>query len=164
MANVMGICGGLVEPKSVQVGPWAIIVHKSPARVQILKSPCKSKTRTCCICIDMKIENVLPARVGSMILKMPFLNQGPWGTVILHLARRGPSEMKIMKISPPVILGRPGGMRGGAGGRFEGGQRSADLNLMMWTSAVGLTRQLLAIRQGRRIQSLRAFRRAYLGD
>ena len=71
----------------------------------------------------LKIENVLPARVGCMILKMPFLNQDPASTIILHFARRVPSEMKIMKISPTVVLGRPGGMRGGAGRRYEEGLR-----------------------------------------
>ena len=45
------------------------------------------------------------------------------GIVFLHLARRVPSEMKIMKISPTVVLGRPGGMRGGAGRRYEDGLR-----------------------------------------
>ena len=58
-----------------------------------------------------------------MILKMPFLNKGPGGIVILHLARRVPSEMKIMKIDRAVVLGRPGGMRGGAGRRYEEGLR-----------------------------------------
>ena len=62
-------------------------------------------------------------------MKMTFLNQGPWDTIILHLARRGPSEMKIMKIDPMVILGRPGGMRGGAGRRYEEGLRSANLRM-----------------------------------
>ena len=28
--------------------------------------------------------------------------------------------MKITKVTPPMILGRPGGMSRGAGGRFEG--------------------------------------------
>ena len=92
----MGICGGLVEPKSVQVGPWAIIVHKSPARVQILKSPCKSKTRTCCICIDMKIENVLPAAVGCMILKITYSNQFPPSTAFSLKCFTGYSLSKIM--------------------------------------------------------------------
>ena len=46
-------------------GSWTIIVHKSRARVRILKGPCSdqstkreahvaTKTRTCCICIDME--------------------------------------------------------------------------------------------------------------
>ena len=85
-----------MEPKSVQVGPWAIIVHKSPARVQILKSPCKSKTRTCCICIDMKIENVLPAAVGSMILKITYSNQFPPSTAFSLKCFTGYSLSKIM--------------------------------------------------------------------
>ena len=37
--------------------------------------------------------------------------------------------MKIMKISPQMVLGRPGGMRGGAGRRYEEGLRSANLRL-----------------------------------
>ena len=57
-----------------------------------------------------------------MILKMPFLNQGPVSTVILHLARRVPSEMKIMKINPRMVLDRPGGMREGAGGDMRGSE------------------------------------------
>ena len=47
--------------------------------------------------------------------------QGCWGENFLHLARRVPSEMKITKIDPLRVLGWPGGMRGGGGGRFEGG-------------------------------------------
>ena len=83
------------------------------------------KTRIEDTCIDMKsVEN---RRCAAMILKMSFVNQRPWGIVILHLARRVPSEMKIMKISPPVVLGRPGGMCRGAGRRYEEGQRSANL-------------------------------------
>ena len=85
-----------MEPKSVQVGHWAIIVHKSPARVQILKSPCKSKTRTCCICIDMKIENVLPAAVGSMSLKITYSNQFPPSTAFSLKCFTGYSLSKIM--------------------------------------------------------------------
>ena len=48
-------------------------------------------------------------------------HQGQSLTVCLHLARRVPSEMKITKIDRAVIVGRPGGMRGGAGGEFRGG-------------------------------------------
>ena len=47
--------------------------------------------------------------------------QGPVGIFVLHFARPVPSEMKITKSRSMVGLGRPGGMRGGAGGRFEGG-------------------------------------------
>ena len=43
-------------------------------------------------------------------------------TVFLHFARPVPSEMKITKISPPIVLGRPGGMRGGAGGDMRGSE------------------------------------------
>ena len=52
-----------------------------------------------------------------------------YGTCFLLLARRVLSEMKIVKSRPARFLCRPGGMRGGAGGRLEGGLRSADLNL-----------------------------------
>ena len=110
VANVMGICGGLVEPKSVQVGPWAIIVHQSPASVQILKSPCKSKTRTCCICIDMKIENVLPAAVGSMILKITYSRQFPPSTAffaqMLHWLQFKQSDRAENHNQNDLYLGR----------------------------------------------------------
>ena len=42
-------------------------------------------------------------------------------------------------------------MSGAAGGRLEGGQRSARCDLRIWNLGVDSTRQLLAIRQGRRI-------------
>ena len=51
------------------------------------------------------------------------LHQGPWDIVFLHFARPVPSEMKITKISSTVVLARPGGMRRGAGRRYEEGQR-----------------------------------------
>ena len=54
-------------------------------------------------------------------------NQDPAFLSFLHFARPVPSEMKITRISRWRILGRPGGMRGGAGGRLDGGLRSADL-------------------------------------
>ena len=50
-------------------------------------------------------------------------HQGPSGIVFLHFARPVPSEMKITKIRPRIVFGWPGGMRRGAGGRFEGGLR-----------------------------------------
>ena len=58
-------------------------------------------------------------------------------------------------------MGRPGGMRGGAGGRLEGGSEIGrfeigGLRSALWNSALGLTRRA-CLRQGRRIQSLRAF-------
>ena len=57
------------------------------------------------------------------VLKLAFLiqtrNESWAAQFLLHLARRRPSEMKIMKISPPVILGRPGGMSRGVGRRYE---------------------------------------------
>ena len=49
-------------------------------------------------------------------------HQGPSSIVFLHFARPVPSEMKITKISPPHVLGRPGGMRGGAGGDMRGSE------------------------------------------
>ena len=59
------------------------------------------------------------------ILKLAFLmqfrNKVRSAQFFLHLARRVPSEMKIVKSRGMLVLGRPGGMRGGAGGRFEGG-------------------------------------------
>ena len=50
------------------------------------------------------------------------LQQGPSDIVFLHFARPVPSEMKIVKINPTVVLGRPGGMRGGAGGDMRGSE------------------------------------------
>ena len=47
--------------------------------------------------------------------------KGPCGISFLHFARRVPSEMKITKTRWTVDLGWPGGMRRGAGGKFEGG-------------------------------------------
>ena len=41
---------------------------------------------------------------------------------LLHFARPVPSEMKITKIDRAVVLGRPGGMRGGAGGDMRGSE------------------------------------------
>ena len=58
-----------------------------------------------------------------MILKMSFVNQCPWGIVFLQLARHWLLFFENHKIDPLVILARPGGMRRGAGGRFEGGLR-----------------------------------------
>ena len=48
-------------------------------------------------------------------------HQGLWDIVFVPLARRLLLFFENHKISPTRILGRPGGMRGGAGGRFEGG-------------------------------------------
>ena len=44
------------------------------------------------------------------------------GIVFLHFARPVPSEMKITKIRWVVVLGRPGGMHGGAGGDMRGSE------------------------------------------
>ena len=49
-------------------------------------------------------------------------HQDPALTVFLHFARPVPSEMKITKISPARFLGRPGGMRRGAGGDMRGSE------------------------------------------
>ena len=43
-------------------------------------------------------------------------------TSFLHFARPVPSEMKITKISPWIVLGWPGGMRRGAGGDMRGSE------------------------------------------
>ena len=43
-------------------------------------------------------------------------------TSFLHFARPVPSEMKITKIRWMVVSGRPGGMRGGAGGDMRGSE------------------------------------------
>ena len=82
-------------------------------------------------------------------------HQDPALTVFLHFARPVPSEMKSHKISPPCQMGRNSGMRGGAGGRLDGGLRSADLRLQVESEVVdlcfGFDTPALAIRQGRRI-------------
>ena len=49
-------------------------------------------------------------------------HQDPSLTVFLHFARPVPSEMKITKTSPTHSLGRPGGMRGGAGEDMRGSE------------------------------------------
>ena len=72
-----------------------------------------------------------------------YSHQDPALTVFLHFARPVPSEMKITKIDPRMVLGGPGGMRRGAGGDFEGVLRSARCDLQFRTCAFDLTRQLL---------------------
>ena len=59
--------------------------------------------------------------------------------------------MKSTKISPMRLMGQPGGMRGGAGGRLEGGLRSADLRFAILDFCFRFDTPALAIRQGRRI-------------
>ena len=86
--------------------------------------------------------------------------QGQAKTIFCQLARQLLVFSENHKISRAVILRRPGGMRGGAGGRFEGGLRSADLRFAISDLWFGSDTPALAIRQGRRIQSLRAFRQA----
>ena len=61
--------------------------------------------------------------------------------------------MKSTKIRWMRHLGRPGGMRGGAGGRLEGGLRSADLRFAISDFCFRFDTPALAIRQGRRIPS-----------
>ena len=58
-------------------------------------------------------------------------------------------------------LGRPGGRHGGAGGDLRG-VRSADFRFAITDLCFRFDTPALAIRQGRRIQALRAFRRARL--
>ena len=43
-------------------------------------------------------------------------------TVILHFARQPLVFFENHKISPPMILGRPGGMHGAAGGDMRGSE------------------------------------------
>ena len=76
--------------------------------------------------------------------------QDPPLIVFLHFARRVPSEMKITKSRLMVGMERPGGMRKAAGGDFEG----------VWELLLSIWHASACLRQGRRIQSLRAFRRA----
>ena len=49
--------------------------------------------------------------------------QVPGGTIILQLARHWLLFFENHKIDRAVVLGRPGGMRGGAGRRYEEGLR-----------------------------------------
>ena len=86
----------------------------------------------------------------------------PSRTIILQLARHWLLFFENHKIDPLRLMGRPGGMRGGAGGRLEGGLRSADLRFAITVLWLRFDTPALAIRQGRRIQALRAFRRARL--
>ena len=87
--------------------------------------------------------------------------QGAVRIVFLLLARHWLVFFENHKISPTVVLRRPGGMRGGAGGRLDGGLRSADLRFAISDLWFRFDTPALAMRQGRRIQSLRAFRRAH---
>ena len=67
---------------------------------------------------------------------------------MLRFAQRAPSEMKITKIDPWVVLGRPGGVRGAGEGRFEGSYRSANLNWRCRTSALDPTHQRFSYDKG----------------
>ena len=64
----------------------------------------------------LKIENVLPAAVGSMILKMAFLNQGPARIVFFQLARHWLLFFENHKIQVGGDLGSAGR---NARGRWE---------------------------------------------
>ena len=57
-------------------------------------------------------------------------HQGLGGTIILQLARHSLVFFENQKISPPVVLGRPGGMRGGAGGDLRGSEISE--RVVLW--------------------------------
>ena len=93
------------------------------------------------------MENVLPAAVGSMILKMQFLNQGPGDTIILQLARHWLLFFENHKNSSTVVLSLPGGMRRGAARRYEEGSEICKFDLRNLTLVFGLTRQLCSTRQ-----------------
>ena len=71
------------------------------------------------------------------ILKVA-IYQGQSRTVYFQLARQWLVFFENHKISPTRILGRPGGMRGGAGERFERGQRSADLRSAIFGLVVSI--------------------------
>ena len=49
-------------------------------------------------------------------------HQGTTGTVILHFARQTLMFFENHKISPWMVLGWPGGMRGAAGGDMRGSE------------------------------------------
>ena len=74
--------------------------------------------------------------------------QGAVSIVFFPLARHSLVFFENHKISPPVVLGRPGGMRGGAGGRLEGGLRSARFESEDVVSAFDLTCQRLPYGKG----------------
>ena len=57
--------------------------------------------------------------------------QVPWGIVILPLARHWLLFFENHKIDRAVVLARPGGMRRGGGGRFEG-ETETSARLVVW--------------------------------
>ena len=81
----------------------------------------------------------------------------PSPTVILHFARQPLVFFENHKINRVVDLRRPCGMHGAAGGDMRGSEicKMWSENTDLW---FGFDTPALAIRQGRRIQSLRAFR------
>ena len=83
-------------------------------------------------------------------------HQRPSSISFLHFVFRVPSEMEITKIRRAHILGRPSGMCGGAGERFEGGLEiyrfDLRIRITMW-----VRHDSSCLRQGRRIQ-LKALR------
>ena len=68
--------------------------------------------------------------------------QGLWCISFWAPARPWPSEMKITKIRWTVVLGRPGGMRGGGGRGYGEGLRS--LQGVCRSCVLDFTRQLLS--------------------
>ena len=92
-------------------------------------------------CLEPFFKNVLPTEGGEHIFenkkkvarKMQAKwhleacifdansQQGPWDIIFLQLARRWLVFFENHIIQVHGGWGRPGGMRGGAGGRFEGG-------------------------------------------
>ena len=68
-------------------------------------------------CIRAKISS--KSRLTNYIFDA-YSYQVPVSIVFLHFARRVPSEMKITKTRVMIVLGRPGGMRRGAGGDLRG--------------------------------------------
>ena len=69
--------------------------------------------------------------------------QGQAKTVMCQLARQLLVFFEDHKISLPLVVGGPGGMRSGARGDFEGVLRSARCDLQFRTCGFDLTRQLL---------------------
>ena len=124
---------------------------------------CFPLERRAYFCKHMKTKCIRAKKLSKMHFANDIFNARTYQdlspTIILHFARQPLVFFENHKIRWVVLLGRPGGMRGAAGGDMRGSEickmRSDDVAF-----ALGLTCHLLAMRQGRRIQSLRAFRRA----
>ena len=111
----------------------------------------------------LKIENVLPARVGSMILKMPFSNQVLVRIVFLQLARHWLLFFENHKIQ---VYGHFGSAGRNARGRW--GRLLRGLEICRDEIASGVGRcgfwfgfDTPALAYGKGGGSLRAFRRAH---